>query len=301
MVAASRLGSVLIRSADGRWKAIHGPLQESLLCVLPVNLPDAELLAVTELGNVLRKPPGRNELLPVDIGKVPHGALLRIAGNPTAGWYLMHQRATEVSVLHSPVLERGSWTTVARLSVAPTFWTIPRFWTFAQPNGFGYATSEGRIHVLDYATGTWTETRPPQPGPMGNFEVGQGGKMGYLGSGAAWSGKAYLSSDGGRTWTFIPTPFTTLSVPRALGDGRILMASGVWDGSHWKVSGDGGKNWQEWGRHEQHRVFMSLKDGTVLGLDRGQFGLFFIQSSTDGGKTWSTEYSNFDRSAYKPK
>jgi hypothetical protein len=61
VAVASRLGTVLMRSQQGRWRALRAPGLESVLCVLPVDLPDAELVAVGEFGTLLRKARGSDQ------------------------------------------------------------------------------------------------------------------------------------------------------------------------------------------------------------------------------------------------
>jgi hypothetical protein len=46
------------------------------------------------------------------------------------------------------------------------------------------------------------------------------------------------------------------------------------------------------------RQLLLLKSGDLLDLDLGQHGIFSLRHSTDLGKTWKVEYSNFDRRAY---
>ena len=148
--AASRLGTILIRSPAGNWRGVHGPGLESLLRVLPVDLPDTEAIAVGELGTLVRKPRGEDVLVPIDPGNLPLGSLSGIQGSPAAGWFVKHQQGDNVTLFRSPTLDAGTWTpmlkTDARLNDRHRRSTM---FLWQTPTGMGYAGTQGPIKSFD--------------------------------------------------------------------------------------------------------------------------------------------------------
>lgn len=47
------------------------------------------------------------------------------------------------------------------------------------------------------------------------------------------------------------------------------------------------------------RQLLPLRSGELLDFGGAEHGIFSIGHSTDGGRTWEVEYSNFDRRAYE--
>ncbi|MES2016430.1 MAG: hypothetical protein V4484_08025 [Pseudomonadota bacterium] len=305
VVAASRLGSVLVRSPAGRWNVVRGPGIESLLCVTPVQLPDAELLAVGEFGTLLRKPPGVNALLPVDTGDLPPGNLLRIYGNAEAGWFVAHQHGQEIKLFHSAKLEAGSWTVLRKESIAFDMWRgANSFWMWKTDAGLAYSVSTGPLRFLDFKTNQWTERATPGNDRLVALTVDPTGTMGVLTSpGGGFAGifaGAFVTRDQAASWQPVNTPFKVKVVPvQRTADGTMLMNGGVFGASELQMSKDEGKTWTVQGKFELGRQLLVLKSGELLDLDLGQYGLFSLSHSTDMGKTWKMEYSNFDRRAYE--
>jgi hypothetical protein len=48
-------------------------------------------------------------VLPVDVGNLPPGNLIHLAGNAKLGWYLVHQKGNDVTLFYSRQLEGGDW------------------------------------------------------------------------------------------------------------------------------------------------------------------------------------------------
>jgi hypothetical protein len=301
---ASRLGTVLLRSPYGRWRVLRSPGLESVLCVLPVDLPNAELIAVGEFGTLLRKARGSDQLLPLAPGNLPPGNLLHLAGNPKLGWYLLHQKGNDVTLFHSRQLEGGDWQPLRKESVALSFWSGQnQLWAWHDDAGTGYASSTGAIHRFDYASGAWTQTSTPENARLLAYRRTQGGTTSILTSPGGGLGgvfaSVYFSRDEGKTWTAVQTPFNVKISPLLqVKDGRMLMPGGVFSKAELQISSDDGKTWSHYADYELSRTLMLLSSGDVLDTDAGQFGLFTIRSSVNSGKTWQVEYSNFDRQAY---
>ena len=309
IVVASRLGTLLVRQTDGRWRSVRTGKLESLLWVTPV--PGGELgseepwlIAVGELDTLVTVS-GGGIVTPLDLGDMPHGNLLFIDGNETTGWYVAQQNGTTITIYHSASLDHGTWTPLRTESVAFSIWVgANNFWVWRTNGGFAYAVSDGRIHSLDYATGVWTDRVGPRnrllsvvPHPDGSLGILSSPGAGFAGIFA----EAYLSRAGSTEWVEITPPFKVkASAPRVLADGTLLVAGGGAD-QELQASTDGGVTWtllsDDVGPIDNIVV---LPSGALLALDGGaQFGLASIRHSSDNGATWVLEYSNFDRAAYQ--
>lgn len=304
VAVASRLGTVLMRSQQGRWRALRAPGLESVLCVLPVDLPNAELVAVGEFGTLLRKARGSDQLLPVDVGNLPPGNLIHLAGNAKLGWYLVHQKGNDVTLFYSRQLEGGDWQAQRKENVALSLWNGQNLiWAWHDEQGTGYALSSGVMHRLDYASGAWSQASTPESARLLAYRRTQGGTIGILtspggGMGGVFAG-VYYSRDEGKSWAGVQAPFNVKVSPvLQLKDGRMVMPGGVFSKTELQISSDDGKTWSHQGDYELGRTLVPLSTGDALDMDSGQHGLFTIRSSVDAGKTWRVEYSNFDKEAY---
>ncbi len=305
VAAASRMGTVLLRSKSGRWSALRSPGIESLLCVTPVQLPDADLLAVGEFGALLRHAPGTGQLVQLDTGDLPPGNLVRIAGNARAGWYVAHQDKDTVTIFHSARLERGTWTPVARESVAWSAWSgANAFWMWPTANGFAYATSGGPLRFFDYGTRQWTERDLPGRRRLTELRVGSGAQLSVLTSPGGGFGGVFgsneVSNDEGRTWTTIDGPHKVKIAPLVqLPDGTMLLYGGALGKAELQASTDGGKTWHRHADYVHGHLMHVMKSGQLFDADQGQFGFFGLRMSADGGRTWEPEYTTFDRAFHQ--
>ena len=305
VVAASRLGTVLQRSSSGAWRMLSSDDLNALMYVMPVNRPDASLIAVGEFSTLLRLPPGGTKLVPIDTGDLPPGNLLFISGSDQTGWYVAQQRGVHVTLLRSDKLEAGRWQPVRQESVAASFWSgANSFWIWQTERGLAYAVSEGRIHDLDTATGTWTVRKAPSDHRLLNVAPDPGGKFGILtspggGFGGVFAG-TWIWNNAQGAWAEIKTDFKVkVAPPRQTPGGDMLMIGGVFSSPELHASKDGGKTWQKVADFALDQSLVILPSGNMLGVAFGQHGLFRIRHSSDQGKTWQTEYSNFDRTAYE--
>lgn len=305
VVAASRLGSVLVRRPNGKWTVIRSDGLESLLWVKPHVTDSSWLVAVGEFGTLLRLD-RQGHLERLDTGNLPPANLFFIDGNDRDGWYIAAQRDKEVTLFHSPVLEAGNWQAVRSESVKESFWSGSNlYWAWPTANGFAYAISAGKIRSLDFATREWKEYAAPNNSrfisvaPQGNGIIGiltsPGGGFGGL------FATDYLSRDGGASWEEIKSPFKVkISPPFVTRDNKLLLIGGAFGTPEIQASADSGKTW---GRISDK---VSLGDEIILLPKAGLFmvspghgiGIFTIKHSDDGGANWTVEYSNFDRAAY---
>jgi hypothetical protein len=71
IAAASRLGTVLIRSTRGRWRAARSEGLESLLWLKAVKAPDTVLVAIGEFNSLLRLDRASGKLVALETGNLP--------------------------------------------------------------------------------------------------------------------------------------------------------------------------------------------------------------------------------------
>lgn len=300
VVAASRLGAVLIRSTNGSWSAVRGPGIESLICVTPTTEPGAELVAMGEFGTLLRKPEGVNRLLPVDTGNLPPGQILRLYGSPRTGWVLALERSKQVMLFRSATLQAGNWSLIRKEDVSGTHWGYDTdFFMWRTENGFAYALTGGSIHFYDLTGKTWTERPMPNKASRLKLNQGVGGALLALTSPGPEMGlvftSMFISKDQAVSWQPMSSPFTiTFRPPAQTVDGTLLMPGGV-NGTELQVSKDDGRTWKRLGDYELDRMPFALRSGTLIDNDSGRWGAFSIRRSTDGGRTWTTEHDNAKR------
>lgn len=298
VAAASRMGAVLIRSTQGQWNIINAQSVESLSCVFPVDLPNAELIAVGESGSLLRKARDGDKLLPIDTGNLPPGNLLRIGGNPKDGWYVMHRKGDELNIFHANQLDAGQWRSVYHATMPGSWLHGPGlFWTWQDADRIGYALESGLIGELDYSTGKFTERFSPHKKNLAQFTHQPNGTESVLVE-AGLAGRfpdAYVSRDRGQNWTQIVSPFKVLMSPVApLNDGRLLMEAGMYNEGALLVSGDEGKTWGPYAPYILHRAPLIFPSGLALNIREDFKGNVSIHSSMDNARTWKLEHSNQD-------
>jgi len=307
LAAASRLGTVLLRDGQGRWRAIRSEGLESLLWVKAVDAPETALVAVGEFNTMLRLDRPSGKLLPIDTGNLPAGNLLFVAGNPEAGWFVAQQSGSDITLYRSAALERGDWKPLRKEDVSRSFWSgTNSFWAWPTASGFVYAVSQGSIWYYDFATARFVERRAPNNNRLMTVAPSANGALGIVTSpGGGFGGifaTMYLSRDEAATWEEIKSPFNVkIAAPRLTQQGTLLVPGGAFDKPELQASKDGGKTWTKMNDAvERSEQLVVLPTRGLLAVDAGaRFGLARIRHSADEGATWRTEYSNFDRAVYE--
>jgi hypothetical protein len=305
VVMGSRLGSALVRNPEGRWRVLRSDRLESLLSVKPVDLPDTILVAVGEFRTLLRLPKGAERFVPVNPGNLPQGNLVFVAGNAKDGWVVASQSGKTVGLYRSASFDNGDWKLLRSEDVGPSFWSgANQFWIWDTPQGLGYAVSEGRIHFLNLASGVWTERSSPKGSRLIALAQDVPGHLGALTSpGGGFGGvfaTLYTSADDGVNWKEIKGEFNVkVSPPRRLPNGDLLLPGGVFSKPELHASTDGGTTWARRGDITLDQRLVVLPSGQLLAVSAGRSGLFDVRHSANGGATWRTEFTNFDRQAYE--
>lgn len=306
VAAGSRLGTVLVRDTQGRWRALRSDGLESLLWVKPPESADAPLIAAGEFNTIVRHDRASGKLVALDPGNLPPGNLLFIDGNDRAGWFVAQQGGNVFSLYRSATLERGDWKLLRKEDVSASFWSgANRAFLWRTTNGFAYALSEGSLWFYDFGTGQFTERRAPNNNRLLSVLPSANNAIGILtspggGFGGVFSGM-YVSRDLGASWQEVPSPFNVKVVPPALTPkGTLLVQGDAFGSPELQASQDMGKNWFK----VTDAVLLSeqlvvLPTQGILAVENGsRFGIASIRRSGDEGATWRTEYSNFDRAAY---
>lgn len=319
VLAASTLGSVLVRSRAGTWTTLRSPRMETLLHALPVNSPDAPdtaMVAVGELGLMLRQQVGSTELQVVNPGNLPLGNLLLVAGCPRTGWYVVVQQGWQHRLMRSAQLEGGDWRLVREVEAkaAPAN-SATQAWWWPTAQGVAVATTKGPIAHLDFATQTWTEHRTPLGHPLLALEPGPAGRLTAMTLSSGTAGgelmNAFRSADGGATWErlpTLPTPTPTATsapqnlvdiaertLPRQLAEGTLVLGMGDVQNPELKASTDGGATWQPRKLQRADSRLHALPSGLLLG--QGTERWLDVDTSRDGGLSWKRELSSFDLAA----
>ena len=291
VAAATRMGTVLWRSPEGTWKQLASDKIETLNCVQPVQMPDADLLAFGEFGTLLRHAPGQNKLEPIDTGNLPYGNLVGLAGNMDAGWYVAVQRNNEVTIYHSARLERGEWNQVRSEKLGK--WLLNQdtwFWLRDIGTGFAYTSTKGTLHLYDYASGQWSERAMPDR-RVDAMRISGSGMWSLITQGygpfAITSRDAFVSVNQGQTWQEVTASHIPL-VQRT--DGTLLrFESSLMSDTTLHASSDMGKTWTLVDAKPKSRELTPLKSGAILGKIMRWSVPAQFEISNDGGKSWTAE------------
>lgn len=312
LVAASRMGTVLVRGRSGEWTRVGSRRLETLYDALPVDADGIAMVAVGEHGLLLRQGRGQPEMQVLDPGNLPKGDLTFIAGSPQLGWWVAVHFGRKIQLMKSAQLERGTWTLEREIDASPLVRDGPAgVWFWRTPEGMAYTNPRGPLALLDFMTGQWTEHRTPQGAPFMGLEVGSKGQLTALTVSSSGLGGQhalhYRSSDNGASWQRLsppppPTPIPYLPPPppkpmHLLADGTLVAPGGDVSNPVLHASGDGGQTWTLRKVPTLDSVLHVMSSGLLVEVT--SFAWMNVNTSKDGALSWSREYSTYDSAAYR--
>lgn len=309
LIAASRVGSLLVRDPKGRWSVLNSDVLESLFGVRVVQAKGLRAVAVGELNTILAlEESGR--LRKVDPGNLPPGNLVYVDGTDQDGWAVLHQAGKAVTVYRSTALESGDWKPLKTFTASvPAMPEEQQFAAWPTADGFTFAVYDGGVAAYERRAGAVVDRSAPVS--KGNFmriapcgDAGVGALVAPNG-GRGMFAASFVTRDDGRTWEMINSAFRVkIAAPRLLPDGRMLQPGGAFSGPNGelKSSVDGGKTWElVYKGYSPLDELVPIPGVGLFAVGSGltSFGISYIQFSGDGGKTWTTEYSNVIQDAKK--
>ncbi|MFT3856461.1 MAG: hypothetical protein QM742_02740 [Aquabacterium sp.] len=301
VVAASRLGSILLRDSEGRWRRIGIGGLESLLWLKRVDQPDARLVAVGEFNTIVQL--GRDwHVTRLKPGNLPPGNLIFVDGSEREGWFLAQQAGPSVTIYRSQTLDGGDWKPIRVVHVGDSFWFgTSQFWIWPTSGGFAYAVSKGEIHWFNMQSGAWVQTQAPDGRRIAGVQHNPGDALGLvskpaMGLDGPLFARVHVSTDKGAVWQSIDSPFrVNVHSPVRLPSGALLLHGGQPASNELYRSDGVGAPWK---RVDQDIAFteqlVALPTKGVFSIDEGNSlsGYASIRHSADEGRTWQLEYSN---------
>lgn len=306
VAAATRLGTVLLRGPDGRWKGLRSGALDAWMSVAPASAPGAMLVAVGEYSNIARIDEA-GAFHPIDRGNLPMGTLIFVAGDAAHGWVVALRVNTKVTLYRTDSLEKPDWTPLMTDTLTVSLWSgAQQLWLWPTKTGFGYARSTGEIRFYDMATRAWTDRTSPDRKPIITIYSSPGDILGLLSSpGGGFGGitaSAWFSRDGAQTWVQTGAPYRVKTYPpKFTSAGLMLQSGGAFGGAALHGSKDQGKTWTQLSDKVGFTdVIMPMpgaglfKRSTGAGV-AGMPDFEVLSHSGDDGVTWTAEYSSLDR------
>jgi hypothetical protein len=303
VAAATRLGTILLREPNGRWRPLRTGTLDAWIGVAPASAPDAILVAVGEYSNIA-KVDADGKFHPVDRGNLPIGTLIFVAGDSAHGWVVAHRLNDKFTLYRTDSLENPQWTPVLTDTLKISFWSgAQQLWLWQTKDGFGYGRSTGEIRFYNMATRGWTDRISPEkktvlamvasPGGLGIITSPGGGLGGVTAT-------TWISKDDAQTWEEAGTPYKVkVYPPKVTASGIMLQSGGVFGKDTLQGSKDLGKTWYLLSdKVALADAILPLPTAGVFKLDNaglnGGRSLEIISHSADDGATWNREYSSLD-------
>lgn len=298
-VGGAGMGTLLVRSEDGRWRSAVTTEMERITAVVPYEREGTLAIAGSDGGALIRL--RRNGALEtLDRGDLPPGAVVfldYVAGN--RHWIVgLRERAQAVFYV-SPTIKHGQWTPIGATDTPPRFGVgePARLWAWAYPGGFGFVSSvDPTLSCFDYASGQWTTGTGPMKRAPKSLLAAEDGTVGVISE--ALPGQtgpfqtAHWTRDCGRSWTEVATPpGASASAPLLTSDGTVLRAGSDTAGPALFVSRDGGRSWTRRALPAPVLKERLWAYGSIWLLAGERLGVEELYSSRDQGQRWSAELS----------
>jgi len=303
VAGGSRMGMLLVRHPAGRWAPLATGRLSSLLSLCPWEGAGHRLVAAGEFLTLVRV--GLDwKVTAIDPGNLPPGNLFFITGSEARGWVVGHQSGRSLTFFRSAKLEGGNWKPLRQETVKDSIWSgRNQVWAWPTPRGFAYATTFGGMQAFDREKEAWS--RIQVPGDRNILGVSIQERWALLTSpGGGFAGifaTEFTSTDQGGSWVELKGPFNAkLQPPCVMPGGRILQQGGIGK-PELQLSEDGGATWTLVSDKiaVRERLVATPTQG-VFAVDDGggSFGFASIRRSTDAGRAWQLELTNFNRAAY---
>lgn len=306
VAAPTRLGSILLRDTNGKWRALQSGSLDSWLSGAPGTDPDTLLVAVGEYSNIAKVDrDGVFHMMPR--GNLPMGTLIFVAGDTRRGWVVALRAGPKISLYRSDSLEAPDWQLLYADTLTYNTWTgvQQQLWLWPTAAGFAYARNSGDIRFYALAGREWTDRSSPGHKPIINIQPSPGGKLGLLTSpGAGFGGisaAAWFSTDDAKTWVKTGSPYNVkVTPPKFTTSGLMLESGGVFGGAALHGSRDDGKTWTKLSdKVALMDVVYPMPTTGLFKLADSSFipgvGVEILSHSADDGATWVTEYTSYDR------
>ena len=305
VAAPTRLGMILLRDTDGRWKPLRSGTLDSWLSLAPADEPGTILVAVGEYSNIATVDPS-GAFHAMGRGNLPVGTLIFVAGDMAHGWIVALKLNEKVTLYRTDSLLKPEWSPILTDQLTTRYWSGgQQLWLWPTKTGFGYARSTGEIRFYDIATRAWTDRTSPDKKAILTIYQSPGGELGILTSpGGGFGGvtaAAWLSRDGAQTWEKAGSPYKVkVQPPKIAASGLMLQSGGVFGGAALHGSKDGGKSWTQLSdKVAVSDVVMAMPKTGLFKLAKPLMAATpdyeAIAHSSDDGLTWTTEYTSLDR------
>lgn len=309
VAAATRLGMILVRNHEGRWRSLRSGTLDAWIGIAAAAAPDAMLVAVGEYSNIA-KVDTKGTFHPVERGNLPIGTLIFVAGDMAHGWVVAHRLNSKITLYRTDSLDKPEWTPLLTDTLTVSAWSgAQQLWLWPTKSGFGYGRSTGEIRFYDMATRTWTDRTSPEKKTIITLYASPGDALGILTSPGGGLGgitaTAWLSRDEAQSWEETGTPYKVkVYPPKLTSSGVLLQSGGVFGKDTLQGSKDLGKTWSVLSDDVVVTdMVMPMATTGVFKLANGGFNatrnLEWISHSSDDGATWTTEYVSIDRELLK--
>lgn len=301
VVAASRVGTLLLRDRNGRWTRLDTGRLETLRWISRNPESEHQIVVAGELDTLLAS--GRDgRLRVVDTDALPAGDLVFVTPMPDLSWVVVLENRDHYFFYRTEGLDRPIWIKIGEQVRLVDAWNEHgRIWAWRTEQGFAYASSAGDLHDYEAAGGTWRATQLPDGGIITAVSTGFGGFVSVVSAAstelADLFSTVWVSTDFGHGWNRIATPFHLRPSPlERLPDGQLLAYGGSYGHYSVQASADGGQRWTL--RSDELQPEDRLRATPTAGVFRISSPLSAVTDilhSTEGAQ-WTPEWSSQDNS-----
>lgn len=283
LVAGSRLGQVLVRAADGRWRSVDTGYTSEIFTVLP--LKNGQLLASGEEGMLLVSDDRGLHWAPAPTPA--SGVIEDVAQAEDGQCYVVVRGPAEYAVYRTDDPKARPWQEVHRFERGRR---PGRLTMFARPRLLA-AMPHGEFVAYDAGAQQWRSVTSSSSLKLARVRMREDGLLYAVAEGAnAYERRVVASRDWGRSWDVLGT-WSTGKVEDVLftsaSAGYLVLNKRAAGGGVLLVTADGGKSWSERGALPMWAESVFLADAGRVLLVSKKSG--FVAASRDQGKSWTVE------------